>query len=100
MFSEEDLNKVREAVRAAERRTRGEIVPMIVPASARYREASHAAGLVAALFVLTGLLTLHGRGDWLAVHHGWILLAVVLGYAVGAAAGRFPAVIRRLVPNA
>ena len=48
-FIDNEKTTVRNAVQAAERRTRGEIVPLILPASARYRESSYLAGLVAAL---------------------------------------------------
>jgi Domain of unknown function (DUF477). len=44
MFSEQDMDTIRAAVEAAERRTRGEIVPMVVAVSARYRDASYLAG--------------------------------------------------------
>jgi len=57
MFSDDDLRKIRAAVQAAERRTRGEIVPMIVPSSARYSDARYLAGLAFSLVTLTVLLT-------------------------------------------
>jgi putative membrane protein len=101
-FSSDELQKIHDAVQAAERRTRGEIVPMVVPASARYREVSHLAGLAAALITLTGLLTFeHGWGQyaWQAHHPGWIMLSVVLAYAVGHWAGTFPAFIRFFTTN-
>lgn len=96
-FSDDDLRKIRGAVQAAERRTRGEIVPMVVPSSARYREVGHIAGLAAALIALTVLLTLeHGWGQyaWQEHHPGWIVLSVVLAYIVGYWAGTLPAFIR------
>ena len=65
MFSDDDLRKIREAVQAAERRTRGEIVPMIVPSSARYSEARYLAGLTLSILTLTVLLTFeHGWGQY------------------------------------
>jgi putative membrane protein len=102
MFSKHDLETVREAVRAAERRTRGEIVPMVVPASARYREASHLAGLIVALVVLSGLLTLEygwGPHEWAAAHPGWMVLGVVFAYVAGHAAGTVPACVRLLTSH-
>ncbi len=62
MFSAEDLRKIHDAVQTAERRMRGEIIPMVVPSSARYREVSYLAGLATALIALTVLLTFE---------HGW-----------------------------
>lgn len=103
MFSQEDLKKIREAVQAAEPRTRGEIVPMVVPSSARYRDASHRAGLALALLVLTVLLTAdYGWVGWGWSRHeaGWIVMAVGLAYAVGQWLGSFPACIRLMVSRA
>lgn len=99
-FTDDDLRKIHDAVQAAERRTRGEIVPMIVPASARYQEVRYLAGLVAALLTLTLLLTVdQGWGQFAGREHhpGWIVLGVVLAYALGHWAGSFPFCIRSLV---
>ncbi|WP_447860855.1 TPM domain-containing protein [Nitrospira calida] len=96
-FSAEDLDKIRNAVRAAERTTRGEIVPMIVPASARYRDVGYRVGLASALLVLTVLLVVDSKWapwGWHAANAGWLLFAVVGAYAMGQWAGTFPAVIR------
>ena len=97
MFSDDDLRKIREAVQAAERRTRGEIVPMIVPSSARYSEARYLAGLALSILTLTVLLTFeHGWGQyaWQGHHPAWIALGVVLTYALGYWAGSLPALIQ------
>ena len=70
---------------------------MVVPASARYREVGYIAGLAAALITLTVLLTLeHGWGHyaWQEHHPGWIVLGVVLVYALGYWAGTLPPFIR------
>jgi len=102
MFTEQDQAKIRDAVSQAERRTRGEIVPMVVPASAYYREASHCAGLAAALLVLAGLVTLDFRWDlwWWSRHTGaWILLSTVVAYALGHWLGSLPSAIRLFVPG-
>jgi putative membrane protein len=98
MLSDDDRRRIREAVEAVERTTRGEIVPMLVPAAARYREAEHRAGLIVAVLVLAAMLAWHAGGAWLALHPGWILLATVVGYLLGAAFGRRPAAVRLLVP--
>ncbi|MBA2252364.1 MAG: hypothetical protein H0W13_06620 [Nitrospirales bacterium] len=102
MFSKQDLNTIRTAVEAAERRTRGEIVPMVVPASARYRDASHLAGVIVTLVVLALLLTLdYGWGPWIWTGHhpGWIVLGALTGYGCGIFMGRFPIIIRLLTPH-
>jgi putative membrane protein len=102
MFSESEMAKIRAAVQAAEARTRGEIVPMVVPASARYREASHLAGLIAALLILAVSLAGAygaGSGSWAEVHDGWILVAVVVAYVLGSFAGNFPWLVRLLTSD-
>jgi putative membrane protein len=97
MFSEHDLTKIRDAVRAAERRTRGEIVPMVVPASARYRESWHLTGLVVALLALSAFLAFEygwGPHDWPRTHPGWIVLGVLVAYLVGHAVGTLHGCVR------
>ena len=96
MFTEENLAKIRTAVCEAERRTRGEIVPMIVPRSAQYREAGHALGSIFALITMAVLL-LWDRAGWGGnLSPAWILLAVVVAYGMGDYAGLLPATIRLL----
>ena len=100
MFTAQDVVRLREAVKEAERRTRGEIVPMIVPASGLYREAGHRAGLAAALLILAGLITMDmGWQFWWASRHGgaWMLLGTVAAYALGYWFGRTPAGVRLFV---
>ena len=102
MFSQSDLDMIRAAVESAEKRTRGEIVPMLVPASARYRDASHLAGLILALLTLALLLGLdYGWGPWGGTGHhpGWIVLSTLAAYALGSFIGRHPAVIRLLTSD-
>jgi putative membrane protein len=96
MFSEEDLAKIRNAVCEAEHRTRGEIVPMIVPRSAHYREAGHALGVIFALITLAVLLLWDRTGWGGNLSPAWILLAVILAYGVGDYLGFLPATIRLL----
>jgi putative membrane protein len=97
-FSDGDLLAIRQAVQTAERRTRGEIVPMVVPASARYREAWHLAGLLSALVALAILLMIgFGWTPWTwAYHPGWILIGVVAAYLAGSVLGTRPWCIRLL----
>jgi len=97
LFSDEDLRRIRDAVQAAERRTRGEIVPMVVPSSARYRETSHLVGLVTSFLLLTVLLGLDagwGSWGWTGHHPGWIVLGVLGGYVAGSSIGSLPSCIR------
>jgi putative membrane protein len=96
-FSNGDLKKIHDAVQAAERRTRGEIVPMVVVSSARYRETAHLVGLVSSLVVLASLLMLDagwGSWGWTDHHPGWVILGVLVGYVMGSYTGSLPPVIR------
>src|SRR5919197_1446661 len=100
MFSDEDLKKVRAAVQAAERRTRGEIVPMVVRRSAYYREARHLAGLAVAIVAVTLLLAFqHGWGHWAGPRYyfGWVLLGGIVAYVFGHWAGSQPFGIRLFI---
>ena len=86
LFTDNDLRKIHDTVQAAERRTRGELVPMVVPSSARYSEARYLAGLATSLLALTALLTLNqgwGTYGWQEHHPSWIVLGVLLAYALG-----------------
>lgn len=102
LFSDNDLRKIHDAVQAAERRTRGEIVPMVVPSSARYSDARYLVGLAMSLLTLTILLTFeHGWGQyaWQTHHPAWIVLGVVLAYALGYWAGSLSPCIRFFTSN-
>ena len=96
-FTDDEKTAVRNAVQAAERRTRGEIVPLILPTSARYRESSHLAGLVIALLGLTAFMTVEygwGPRAWAMMHSGWIVAGVLAAYLVGHACGSWPWCVR------
>ena len=96
-FTDAEQERIRQAVQQAEQVTRGEIVPMIVPASALYREAGYRTGLILALLALALLLTIEIYWlpwGWHAGNAGWLLLAVVASYGLGQWLGRIPMVIR------
>ena len=97
IFTDAEQERIRQAVRQAELVTKGEIVPMIVSASARYREAGYRTGLMLALLSLALLLTIEIYWlpwGWHAGNAGWLLLAVVASYGLGQGLGRAPMVIR------
>ncbi len=99
-FTDAERERIRQAVQQAERITKGEIVPMIVPASALYREAGYRTGLMLALLVLALLLTIEIYWlpwGWHAGNAGVLLLAVVAADGLGQMLGRVPWV-NRLVP--
>ena len=97
IFTDAEQERIKQAVRQAELVTKGEIVPMIVQASARYREAGYRTGLMLALLSLALLLTIEIYWlpwGWHAGNAGWLLLAVVVSYGLGQGLGRAPMVIR------
>jgi putative membrane protein len=101
-FTDVEREQIKKAVRQAERGTRGEIVPMIVPASARYRESSYRTGLILAWLTLTALLTVEVYWlpwGWHAGNAGWLLLAVVVAYGFGHWLGTIPSIIRLVTPR-
>ncbi len=101
-FTDGERERIKQAVRQAERGTRAEIVPMIVPASARYRESRYRAGLILAWFTLTTLLTVETYWlpwGWHAGNAGWLLLIVVVTYGFGHWLGTIPSIIRIVTPN-
>jgi len=96
-ITDAERERIRQAVQQAERVTKGEIVPMIVPASALYREAGYRMGLILALLALALLLTIEIYWlpwGWHAGNAGWLLLAVVVSYGLGQWLGRAPMVVR------
>ncbi|MBI3807550.1 MAG: TPM domain-containing protein [Nitrospirae bacterium] len=96
-FTDAERERIKQAVQQAERVTKGEIVPMIVPSSALYREAGYRTGLILALLTLALLLTIEIYWlpwGWHAGNAGWLLLAVVASYGLGQWLGRVPMVVR------
>jgi putative membrane protein len=96
-FTDAERERIQQAVREAEQGTKGEIVPVIVQASARYREAGHRTGLILAWLTLAVLLTIEAYWlpwGWYAGNAGWLLLAVVAAYGIGQQLGSIPSIIR------
>lgn len=101
-FSDHDQERIQHSIREVERHTRGEIVPMIIQRSARYRETQYRAGAGCAFFVLSALLTIEWEWmswGWHATNAGWLLLAVFASYGLGFWLGTFDPVIRVLTSN-
>jgi len=94
-FKVEEKERIRQAVVAAEKRTSGEIVPMIVGASARYAEIDVACLIVG---LLAGIAAALIWGD------PWGLTRAELAWPLGGAAlgqllCHIPATKRRLIPQ-
>jgi putative membrane protein len=96
-LTEQDRARIGDAVRAAERLTSAEIVPMLVDRSGLYRDARHRTGLALALVALTGLLMLEAvwlPWGWHAANAAWLILGTLAAYGIGAWLGTFGPVIR------
>jgi putative membrane protein len=96
-FTDAERERIKQTVQQAERGTNGEIVPMIVPASALYREAGYRTGLILTLLTLAVLLTLEMYWvpwGWHAGNAGWLMLAVVIAYGIGQWLGTVSSIIR------
>lgn len=84
-FSDEDLQRIKDAVARAEKKTSGEIVPVIVPRSESYEVALWKGGGMAGGLALTfAMLVFHFYQGWgLAwLHTGWGMASLTLGAAL------------------
>jgi putative membrane protein len=99
-FTDVERARIKAAVETAEVGTTGEIVPMVVTASARYREAGFRSGVVLAWLTLAILLTVEFSWlpwGWHAGNAGLLLFGVIVAYGIGEWLGQFPSVIRLVV---
>ena len=92
-FSEGEQERIQQAVLAAEAKTAGEIVPMIVTSSARYTEVE-LLGLITGLFL--GFITEWLWSDpWGSEYWNlWPILGALVGFLIG----KIPAVKRIVTP--
>ncbi len=99
-FSAEDLRLVEEAVREAESRTSGEIVPYAVERSDAYPEATWSAATLGALLGVLAAAAVQGLVEiWGVPLAAWIAAPTALGAGGGALlCGALPALRRALVP--
>ena len=94
-FSAEEKEKIRQAVIVSERRTSGEIVPMVVGASGHYAEVE-IAGLVVGLVAGTAAALIFGYSWGVAeTELAWPLIGTGLGFALC----RIPVIKRWLIPE-
>jgi putative membrane protein len=94
-FTAEEEERIRQAVVAAEQRTAGEIVPILVGASGRYAEIE-IAGMGAGLVVGT-LASFIFQDPWAAIHSQ--LLWPLAGATLGSVCCAIPAIKRNLIAN-
>ena len=80
-FTNDEQERIRQAVSAAESKTSGEIVPMLVTSSARYTEVE-LLGLIAGLFA--GMLAEFFWGDPWGSHYFnlWPVLGALVGFLI------------------
>jgi putative membrane protein len=95
-FSTEEQQRIEQAVAAAEKKTSGEIVPMLVSTSGRYAEVE-LSGIVIGL-VLGTLASFIWHDPWGSVQV--YLLGPVLGAILGFIIFSIPAIKRRMIPEA
>lgn len=101
LFKEADHERIREAVHAAEARSAGEIVPVVVPRSARYDLAVwRGASILAIVSIAVVLLIFQFYEGWGLgwLHTGWgtALVALVAG-SVGALLAAYVEPVKRLL---
>ncbi len=101
LFTEDDRRRIETAVAAAERRTSGEIVPVIVPRSDRYEiTVWKGGGLAAGLALLAAMLVFHFYEGWgmAWLHTGWGTASLTLSAGLaGGLAGAYLAPVRRFL---
>jgi putative membrane protein len=93
-FSESDLQRIKNAVKEAERKISGEIVPVIVEKSGYYSIANYKASLIVAVFTFMAMIGLdryviHDSSATLYYDPVFILFVVLLGGVVGAVIPNF-----------
>ena len=101
IFSEQDREKIREAISRAEQRTSGEIVPVVVPMSDPYEVAIWKGGAIAAGIALAAAMLffyLYEGWGFAWLHTGWGTAFITLAAGVtGGLAGAFVLPIKRLL---
>jgi putative membrane protein len=100
-FTEQELERIRQAVAQAEERTSGEIVPYIVAASGTYPIAIWRGAVLLALVALAATLIffqLHQGWSMSWLYAGWgVALITLMAGSLGALLGAFVPPIKRLL---
>lgn len=99
-FSEEDLQRIKAAVKEAEQKISGEIVPVIVEKSGIYTIANYKASLIAAAFffilmIILDRYVIEDATNTLYYDPIFIFTVVMIGAALGALVPNFSDAIRR-----
>jgi putative membrane protein len=101
-FSDSDLQRINKAVKEAENRISGEIVPVIVERSGRYLIANYKGSLIGASLTFIAMIILDryiiaDASNTLFYDPVFIFFAVILGGVVGAVIPQFSEAFRRLL---
>ncbi|MBE0644767.1 MAG: TPM domain-containing protein [Bacteroidetes bacterium] len=97
LFSEQDKKRIADAVKDAEQRTSGEIVPFVVGRSDTYPEAWLRAGALLAFLVLFFFALVDmGTDLWLPFGYAESGVLVILAFGLGAALTAFIPVVKRI----
>jgi len=97
VFTKNDLARIEAAVKAAEKNTSGEIVPMVIPSSGDYSRVGHRLGILGLALGSAIAFYFHLRFPFL--DYAFLLGVQLLGWAVGWSLGQLPAVIRVFLPK-
>jgi putative membrane protein len=99
-FSAEDLERIRAAVREAESKISGEVVPVFVEKSGHYMIANYRAAVLAATFVFLLIVLFDRYVPSLSVYDPVLMFTiVVLGGVIGALMAQFIPFVKRLMLN-
>ena len=99
-FSAEDLERIRAAVREAESKISGEVVPVFVEKSGHYMIANYRAAVLAATFVFLLIVLFDRYVPSLSVYDPVLMFTiVVLGGVIGALMAQFIPLVKRLMLN-
>jgi putative membrane protein len=102
-FSDSDLQRIKDAVKDAENKISGEVVPVIVEKSGYYSSANYKGGLIGAtlafvIMIILDRYVINDSGLTLFYDPVFIFFAVVLGGALGAVIPTaFPSIMRALI---
>jgi putative membrane protein len=95
-FTAEEKERIQQAVIAAEKKTAGEIVPMIVSSSGRYAEVELSAVVIGLVIGTLFAFVWHDPWGWLQIYLLWPALGALLGFVIAS----IPAIKRRLLSQA
>lgn len=99
-FSAEDLERIKAAVREAESKISGEIVPVFVEKSGHYNIANYRAAVLGATFVFMLLVLFDRYVPTLSVHDPVLMFTfVVLGGVIGALKSAYIPFVKRMMLN-